>query len=86
MDLEISSICLTMLDVSTPGICSDFTGIRKCAIYQRDGITLTSHRFMFHQANLRMADVPEVPVNGVMKKLSLIAIWTEVVLQEMVRL
>ncbi|KAE9978646.1 hypothetical protein Vi05172_g3830 [Venturia inaequalis] len=42
--------------------------------------------FMFHQANLRMADVPEVPVNGVMKKLSLLAIWTEVVLQEMVRL
>lgn len=41
---------------------------------------------MFHQANLRMADVPEVPVNGVMKKLSLIAIWCEVVLQEMVRL
>jgi hypothetical protein len=33
-----------------------------------------------------MADVPEVPVNGVPRKLSLIAIWTEVVLQEMVRL
>lgn len=47
---------------------------------------LTPSRFMFHQANLRMADVPEVPVNGVMKKLSLIAIWTEVVLDEMIRL
>jgi hypothetical protein len=41
---------------------------------------------MFHQANLRMADVPEVPINGVNRKLSLIATWTEVVLQEMVRL
>jgi hypothetical protein len=41
---------------------------------------------MFHQANLRQADVPEVPVNGVNRKLSLIQIWTEVVLQEMTRL
>jgi hypothetical protein len=41
---------------------------------------------MFHQANLRQADVPEVPINGVMRKLSLIQIWTEIVLQEMSRL
>jgi len=42
--------------------------------------------FMFHQANLRQADVPEVPINGVNRKLSLIQIWTEIVLQEMTRL
>jgi hypothetical protein len=41
---------------------------------------------MFHQANLRQADVPEVSVNGVNRKLSLIQIWTEIVLQEMTRL
>jgi hypothetical protein len=47
---------------------------------------LTEGSFMFHQANLRVADVPEVSVNGVNRKLSLIQIWVEVVLQEMVRL
>lgn len=41
---------------------------------------------MFHQANLRVADVPPVMVNGVEQQLSLIEIWTEIVTQEMVRL
>jgi hypothetical protein len=42
--------------------------------------------FMFHQANLRAADVPPTVVNGEERQLSLIQIWTEVVTQEMVRL
>jgi hypothetical protein len=41
---------------------------------------------MFHQANLRVADVPNTMVNGIRRKLSLIETWTEVVTQEMTRL
>jgi hypothetical protein len=41
---------------------------------------------MFHQANLRAADVPSTMVNGEDRQLSLIEIWTEVVTQEMTRL
>ena len=41
---------------------------------------------MFHQANMRWADVAEVAVNGVMGKYSLLMMWVEVVTQEMMRL
>ncbi len=41
---------------------------------------------MFHQANLRNADVEETVVNGVSAKYSLIQMWVEVVAQEMMRL
>jgi hypothetical protein len=41
---------------------------------------------MFHQANLRVADVPSAMVNGLELQLSLIEVWTEIVTQEMVRL
>jgi hypothetical protein len=41
---------------------------------------------MFHQANLRVADVPSEIVNGQELQLSLIEIWAEIVSQEMVRL
>ena len=43
-------------------------------------------RYMFHQANMRWADVAEVAVNGVMGKYSLLMMWVEVVTQEMMRL
>lgn len=42
--------------------------------------------FMFHQANLRQTDVPEVTINGVTAKLSLFQAWVETVVQEFVRL
>lgn len=41
---------------------------------------------MFHQANLRVADVPAASVNGQELQMSLLEIWTEIVTQEMVRL
>jgi hypothetical protein len=41
---------------------------------------------MFHQANLRVADVPTASVNGQDLQMSLLEIWTEIVTQEMVRL
>ncbi|KAF2188804.1 putative extracellular serine-rich protein [Zopfia rhizophila CBS 207.26] len=42
--------------------------------------------FMFHQANMRVSDTSEITVNGVKKKYSLLMAWTEVVVQELVRL
>lgn len=42
--------------------------------------------FMLHQANLRLADVPNTMVNGVRRKLSLIETWTEVLTQEMTQM
>lgn len=41
---------------------------------------------MFHQANLRQTDVAAVTINGKSAKLSLIQMWVETVVQEMVRI
>ncbi|KAH7354667.1 hypothetical protein BKA65DRAFT_496769 [Rhexocercosporidium sp. MPI-PUGE-AT-0058] len=49
-------------------------------------LSLHHDPFMFHQANMRWADVPETAVNGVVGKYSLIQMWVEVVVQEMMRL
>lgn len=42
--------------------------------------------FMFHQANLRQTDVDSVTINGVTSQLSLLQMWVETVVQEMVRI
>ncbi|KAL2070954.1 hypothetical protein VTL71DRAFT_13980 [Oculimacula yallundae] len=49
-------------------------------------LSLHHDPFMFHQANMRWADVAEVPVNGVTAKYSLLMMWVESVTQEMMRL
>ncbi|KAG9231452.1 hypothetical protein BJ875DRAFT_382932 [Amylocarpus encephaloides] len=41
--------------------------------------------YMFHQANLRQADVPNVTINGVSAKLSIFQAWVETIVQEIVR-
>jgi hypothetical protein len=41
---------------------------------------------MFHQANMRVSDTSQITVNGVKGKYSLLMAWTEVVVQELVRL
>lgn len=41
---------------------------------------------MFHQANMRQADVEPVTINGQTAKLSLLQMWVETVVQELVRL
>jgi hypothetical protein len=41
---------------------------------------------MFHQANLRQTDVPSRTVGNQSGKLSLLQIWVETVMQEMIRL
>ena len=41
---------------------------------------------MFHQANLRQTDVPSTTVGNQSGKLSLLQIWVETVMQEMIRL
>jgi hypothetical protein len=45
-----------------------------------------SNRYMFHQANMRVNDVPATTVNGKTGKFSLLMTWVEVVTAEMMRL
>jgi hypothetical protein len=64
--------------------CLVFIGRRKSIPIQR---MISNHvRFMFHQANMRSADVESTSVNGQELQMSLLEIWTEVITQEMVRL
>lgn len=41
---------------------------------------------MFHQANMRVADVPTTTINGKTGQFSLLMSWLEVVTSEMTRL
>jgi hypothetical protein len=43
-------------------------------------------RYMFHQANLRVNDVPQTTVVGKQGKYSLLMTWVETVAAEMMRL
>lgn len=42
--------------------------------------------YMFHQANLRVADAEPITINGVTTKLSIFQAWVETIVQEFVRL
>lgn len=41
---------------------------------------------MFHQANMRVADVPQTTVNGKKGQYSLLMTWVEVISAEVMRL
>jgi hypothetical protein len=41
---------------------------------------------MFHQANMRVADVPTTNVNGQTGQFSLLMIWVEIIVAELTRL
>jgi len=41
---------------------------------------------MFHQANMRVSDVPSTTVNGKSGQYSLLMTWVEVITAEMMRL
>lgn len=43
-------------------------------------------RYMFHQANMRVNDVPSTTVNGKSGQYSLLMTWIEVISAEMMRL
>ena len=47
---------------------------------------VTNESSMFHQANLRQTDVASSTINGVTAKRSLLQMWTQTVVDEMVRL
>ncbi|KAI9733677.1 MAG: hypothetical protein M1834_003279 [Cirrosporium novae-zelandiae] len=49
-------------------------------------LSLSHAPYMFHQANLRQSDVSSTTVNGVSGQYSLLQIWVETIVQEMVRL
>lgn len=66
-----------------------YTGIRKltaaCTLASWT-FTENVHRYMFHQANMRVSDVPSTTVNGKTGQFSLLMTWLEVVTTEMTRL
>jgi hypothetical protein len=43
------------------------------------------YRYMFHQANMRVHDVPDTTVNGIVGQYSLLMTWVEVITAEMMR-
>ncbi|RDW58478.1 hypothetical protein BP5796_12408 [Coleophoma crateriformis] len=49
-------------------------------------LSLRHDPYMFHQANLRNADVDAITINGQTNNLALISMWVETVVQELMRL
>ncbi|KAJ9646456.1 hypothetical protein H2201_001415 [Coniosporium apollinis] len=74
--------------IDTSGGSGDFQNLLRDAraVNTRHLLGLHWDPFMFHQANMRQTDMPNTVVNGVSAKLSLLQIWVEVIVQEMVRL
>ncbi|KAJ9652490.1 hypothetical protein H2201_009218, partial [Coniosporium apollinis] len=74
--------------IDTSGGSGDFQNLLRDAraVNTRHLLGLHWDPFMFHQANMRQIDMPNTEVNGVAAKLSLLQIWVEVIVQEMVRL
>ncbi|CZS89207.1 related to extracellular serine-rich protein [Rhynchosporium graminicola] len=74
--------------IATSAGAGDIQDLLKDAVTVNSKHLLSLHHdpFMFHQANLRWADVPELAVNGVTAKYSLLMMWVESVTQELLRL
>ena len=51
-----------------------------------EALLRNQYRYMFHQANMRVSDVPTTTVNGKTGQFSLLMTWLEVVVTEMTRL
>ncbi|KAJ9624033.1 hypothetical protein H2203_005480 [Taxawa tesnikishii (nom. ined.)] len=80
--------CTTQEWINTSGGKGDFTDLLNDArsTNTRHLLGLRQDPYMFHQANLRQSDVPSSTVGTQTGKLSLITIWVETVVQEMMRL
>jgi hypothetical protein len=80
--------CTTKEWIETSGGSGDFNSLLDFSRsnFGRQILALHHDPFMFHQANLRAGDVPSFTVGGQTGKLSLLQIFVEVLLQEMMRL
>ncbi|OCK84856.1 hypothetical protein K432DRAFT_319527 [Lepidopterella palustris CBS 459.81] len=74
--------------INTSGGSGDFNNLLADAKATNTRHLLGLHwdPFMFHQANLRQTDVASTVVNGSSQQLSLLQIWVETVIGEMIRL
>ncbi|KAH6612971.1 hypothetical protein C7974DRAFT_322017 [Boeremia exigua] len=80
--------CTTQEWINTSGGSGDFNTLLENARVTNTRHLLGLHQdpFMFHQANMRQMDVPNFTVGPKSGKMSLLMIWTEVIVQEMTRL
>ncbi|KAF2837346.1 hypothetical protein M501DRAFT_1006822 [Patellaria atrata CBS 101060] len=80
--------CTTQEWIDTSGGKGTFTDLLNDARSTNTRHLLGLHwdPFMFHQANMRVHDVPRTTINGKSGRYSLLQSWTEVVVQEMIRL
>ncbi|KAJ5042091.1 uncharacterized protein L3040_004649 [Drepanopeziza brunnea f. sp. 'multigermtubi'] len=80
--------CTVLEWVETSGGVGDMDALLAQAVAVNSQHLLSLHHdpYMFHQANLRSADVNETTINGVTARWSLIQMWVEVVTHEMTRL
>jgi len=80
--------CTSAEWIATSGGWGDFTNLTEYEreVTARNLLKLRHDPYMFHQANLRNADMPTYTVGTVSGKLSLIQIWVETISQEMQRL
>lgn len=67
------------------GVFDDLLAYEKL-VTTRYLLGLKHDAYMFHQANLRVSDVPTITINGVTAKLSIFQAWVETIVQEMIRL
>jgi hypothetical protein len=74
--------------IATSGGSGDFSNLLVDAKATNTRYLLGLHpdAYMFHQANLRVSDMPTYTVGSVTQQMSLFQIWVETITQEMVRL
>lgn len=73
-------------NVSKPGGTWDQLMANELTVNTKNLFALRQDPFMFHQPNLRYADVTTSTVNGVSAKRSLLMIWVETIVAELTRL
>ncbi|KAH0537520.1 hypothetical protein FGG08_005695 [Glutinoglossum americanum] len=84
-DLPACTVAEWIATAAGSGTINDLLTLEK-ATTTRNLFNLYHDPYMFHQANMRQTDVPNTTINGVSAKYSLLQMWVETVVQEMVRL
>jgi hypothetical protein len=80
--------CTTREWIQTSGGSGDFQNLLAQAKSENSRYLFGLHAdpYMFHQANMRQADQPEITVGSKTGKFSIVSAWVEVVAQEITRL
>ncbi|KAF4946024.1 hypothetical protein FGADI_11528 [Fusarium gaditjirri] len=80
--------CTTKEWIDTSGGKGDFSDLLSQAKFEntRHLMGLHADPYMFHQANMRVVDMPERTVGDYTAKMSLVTTWVETVTQELMRL